>query len=127
MLRLCFETLTDIDSISLRVEIRSADDTPQAVYILKDFCRGTGGETVTADILLDLSSLSEASYRTIYTFYQYNEMDAQAHLECAGGLDLEVERNEAEHNPPWEHRNWGYIRLYGISLAHISAVRKDTV
>ena len=113
-IRLTWENLDDIKDMSMRFEIRSTDNVPQATYLLKEFYSGRKGERAVVDIYVDLSPLADNTYNTMYTFYQVDSAGNNVNLECRTGLCMEVTEYHRQHGLIWEPNNWGYVMLDGI-------------
>ena len=115
-LRLKWENLEDITDANMRFEVRSTDGIPHATFVLEHFYTGKKGEVITADFEIDISSFAEASYNTIYTFYQLDKHGGEAHLDCRSGLGFEVTSSDKVNKLLWEPRKWGYLILNDIKV-----------
>ena len=111
-LRLKFQNVNDSHPAGLRLELRTATGTPLCTYLMDNFYGGgKKGSVVTADLVVDLSSLVPGAYRTAYTFYYKNEYGVPANVDCVRGLGLEIlEGNETDYIK-WDSQNWGWIDM----------------
>ncbi len=121
-IRLSWTNFADLPSTSLRVELRSTDDVPQATYVLLDFYQGAEGESATLDLELETDHLAESTYYMTYTFFQHDEFGNQENMECRRGLTFELVKGEGDEPLIWDSFNWGYVELEGI---HIAALTKS--
>ena len=115
-LRFAWKNQVDVADIGLRIEIRTSENTPIATYVLFDFYSGSKGARAEITAELDLSSLVDSSYQTIYTFFNHSSTGGNQDLDCVQGLSFDVESANANEKLIWKPRTWGYIFMPAPSI-----------
>lgn len=110
-LRLTWENLKQIRDAGLRVEIWTLEKTSVATYILYDFYSGEKGDREELEIELDISTLAEASYRMIYTFFYRSSGGINHDIEGVEGLCFDIENVISSRKLIWRPRAWGHIHM----------------
>lgn len=110
-MRLKWENLKQVLDVGLRIELWTLEKSPVATYVLYDFYSGEKGECQMLDIQLDISSLTESSYRMIYTFFNRSTGGANQDVEGVEGLCFDVENIASGKKLIWRPRAWGYIHM----------------
>jgi lipopolysaccharide transport system ATP-binding protein len=110
-LRLTWENLKQIRDAGLRVELWTLEKTSVATYILYDFYSGEKGDREELEIELDISTLAEASYRMIYTFFYRSSGGINQDIEGVEGLCFDVENLVSSRKLIWRTRAWGHIHM----------------
>ena len=110
-LRLEMDVFQDLPDISLRLEVRSDDDVPQATFIAYDICHQVhAGQSLVCEVTFSPYQLAPAVYHTLYTLFSHDGLGGQQHLDCVTGLPFEVQPDGSERLH-WENDNWGYVEL----------------
>ena len=112
--------LIDIDSISLRVEIRSISEVRFASYVLYDFCSGKKNEMTILEIELDPLMIVEGKYYMAYTFFNHDRVGNQIDLEGRIGLRFEIASAKHTGKLIWHPNLWGFMELDNIEILSIS-------
>ncbi|MDY4220125.1 MAG: ABC transporter ATP-binding protein [Candidatus Faecousia sp.] len=108
-IRFVWQNQCDVSNIGLRIEVRTSENIPIGTYVLFDFYSGTKGDTVELLTELDLSSLVDSSYKTIYTFFNHSNTGGNQDLDCVDGLYFDVESINASQKLIWRTRVWGHV------------------
>ena len=100
----------DVIKLCLRVEISDSVDNVVATTFLYQFTDGNKGENGGVIVDIDISSLKEGTYSTIYTLFTINTCGESEDLDCVIGLNFE-KRIIGEKKLIWHSKSWGSIEL----------------
>lgn len=100
----------DIIKLCLRVEISDSVENVVATSFLYEFTNGNAGENDCITVDIDISSLKEGKYTTIYTLFVINTNGESEDLDCVYGLNFE-KRTIKEKRLIWHSKSWGCIEL----------------
>lgn len=112
--KLVWKNNNDVNSISLRVEIRRHDRSIIGTAFLYEFYSGASKETGEAIIGLDVSSLVPGQYATTYTLFERNQFGTNINLDNVRGLNFEIIDDQTEI--VWDKIHWGCVRFPEIKL-----------
>lgn len=118
MIRISLRANEDVRGLGLRVEIRSANEMKIGTYFYYDICDCRKGETVDIITSQDISSLTDGTYLTYYTFFNRDNSGNNLDLDCVPGLPfIHVDSTPASllH---W-NSNWGFTALDGGELVEV--------
>ena len=115
-LRFVWENQANVANVGLRIEIRTSENMPIATYVLFDFYSGSKGARAEITAELDISSLVDSSYQTIYTFFNHSSTGGNQDLDCVQGLSFDVESVNAGEKLIWKPRLWGHIFMPAPSI-----------
>ena len=117
-LRLSWRNINAADSICLRLELWTLDDSPQASYILRNLRMESHQQEVIYELTLDLSEVVSGEYKMKYTLFYDDEYGNTSNADSVTGLHLEIVKSEAG-SLHWDTAHWGYIRLSGITAERL--------
>lgn len=100
----------DVVKLGMRVEVRDSVEYPVATSLLYNFCDGNVGEEKEITVEINISTLKEGKYKTIYTFFTIDSSDEGVDLDCVDGLDFE-KRSVADRKIVWRSKAWGCLEL----------------
>ena len=110
-IRLKWKNLRDVDEAGLRIELWNLEDVPQATYVLYDFYSGKKDEQTEMEVILDISMVMEAEYKTYLTFFARDTSGNNLDLDCVPSLCFRKTSVGMEKNLVWKTKNWGHIHL----------------
>ena len=117
-LRLCWMNRTAAESICLRLELWTLDDTPQASYVVRNLKMDPRQKEVVYDFRLDISEVVPGEYKMKYTLFYDDAYGNSGNADSVTGLHLEIVRRETD-SLRWDTSHWGYIHLKGIEAERI--------
>ncbi len=101
--------------LCLRVEIFDTTGNGVGASFLYDIESGEAGERGEIDVEMDISSVREGKYSTIYTLFVRDQGGESVDLDCINGLSFE-KRMIAEREIVWKPKSWGCIELPGLAV-----------
>jgi lipopolysaccharide transport system ATP-binding protein len=112
-IHLVWETLKPVESLSIRFEILTLEDIPQATFVASGLCSCKKGEIFEIHLALDLSGIAVGSYKTCYTVFEEEVLGHNQDSDwCPGlGFDLVPSEDTKGIDNIWRPQSWGYIRL----------------
>lgn len=123
-MRLRWEILKPVDSLGIRLEVWSLDNTPQATYIIFEINKSVESGIYEADLLLDLSNLVPASYKFVFTFFEEGILGGNGDVDCITGLVFKISQEESS-SFVWRPKSWGYICLPKPEVQQIRKLDND--
>ena len=118
--RLVWENIQDIKDVSLRIEIRTLNETRLGTYVLYDFCSGEAGKMEEMEAEFEPSVLVEGLYYMAYTFFEHDSRGNQADIESRKGLYFEIVSSKHTGKLEWHPSLWGYMDLEGIEIVSLT-------
>lgn len=115
ILKINFKNNEDIEKLCFRVEIQDDVENPVATAFIYDFYNGYKGEQGEFTVKLDISMLREGKYRTIYTFFERDQMNESIDLDCIIGLPFKKESGKNKEIE-WHASAWGCVELPELIL-----------
>ena len=108
-LRLIFSTTKDLKNIGMKFEVRGEDSSPIATSFNYNICSCDRKKYYEILISYNLRVLVPGRYKTLYTFFQYDQLGSYIDLDCVPGIDFEITDNDMKIQ--WRVSSWGNIRL----------------
>lgn len=115
VLKFTWRYQADIVKLGLRLEIQDNMENPVGTAFLFDFQNGDAGEESGVSVMLDLSSLREGNYKTIYTLFVRGSGGESIDLDCVNGLDFE-KRMINSREILWSRKAWGSVELPQLEM-----------
>lgn len=106
---------TPVVKLCLRVEIFDATGNGVGASFLYDIENGEAGDRGDVEVEMDISSVREGKYSTIYTLFVRDQGGESVDLDCINGLSFE-KRMIAEREIVWKPKSWGCIELPGLTV-----------
>ena len=119
-IRLKWENLQEIKDVSLRIEIRTLNETRLGTYVLYDFCSGESEKPIEMEAEFDPAMLVEGMYYMAYTFFEHDSRGNQADIESRKGLCFEIVSSKHTGKLEWHPNQWGYMDLEGIEIVSLT-------
>ncbi len=117
--KLCFHFSwlyhTPVVKLCLRVEILDATGNGVGASFIYDIENGEAGDRGGINVEMDISSVREGKYSTIYTLFVRDQGGESVDLDCINGLNFE-KRVIAEREIVWKPKSWGCIELPGLTV-----------
>ena len=110
-LRMHWRNIRDVENICLRIEVLSMEDIPIGAYMLYDFYSGRASQECTANIKLDISGFSDATYKMKYNFFYRDANGNNVNIDFARGLCFTKSMLYSPNPIVWDSRHWGHIHL----------------
>ena len=101
--------------LCLRVEILDGAGNGVGASFIYDIGSGDAGERGEITVDMDISSVREGKYSTIYTLFVRDQGGESVDLDCINGLSFE-KRMIAEREIVWKPKSWGCIELPGLEV-----------
>ena len=116
-LRLHVEWLYNMPVVKLclRVEILDSSGNGVGASFLYDIENGDAGDRGEVTVDMDISSVREGKYSTIYTLFVRDQIGESVDLDCINGLSFE-KRIVAEREIVWSSKAWGCIELPKLQM-----------
>ncbi len=114
--------LENVEKIGLRIEIQSMAEQRLGTYVLYDICDGKKGETIEAEVEVDVSRFRENTYKVIYCFFNSFSLGGNLNLDRVEGLSFTRVHKNTPGELTWDFTEWGSLSLEGAS---VTAVRKQ--
>jgi lipopolysaccharide transport system ATP-binding protein len=112
-MHLVWETLKPVESLSIRFEVLTLEDIPQATFVASGLCSCKKGEIFEIHLALDLSGIAVGSYKTCYTVFEEEVLGHNQDIDWCPGLSFDLVPSEDTKGIDniWRPQSWGYIRL----------------
>lgn len=101
--------------LCLRVEILDSAGNGVGASFLYDIESGEAGDRGEIEVEMDISSVREGKYSTIYTLFVRNQGGESVDLDCINGLNFE-KRIVTDREIVWKPKSWGCIELPGLKV-----------
>lgn len=101
----------DVEHVGIRVEILDNEEHPFATAVFYDCFSGEQKEIGEKQFSIDVSSVMNGKYKTIYTVFCVNHYQESIDLDCVKGLDFEIKRQIEDDDMKWKNAAWGNIQL----------------
>ena len=113
---LTWDAYQDLKQIGLRIELQSMSGQMLGTYVFYELADQRKGEEITVKVELDITSLKDATYHTIYCFFLCDEIGNNYNLDRVEGLSFTVTGSQREAELSWDFVNWGHLQLEGRKL-----------
>lgn len=113
-LNFCWKYNSNLENLSLRVEVRDISDSPIGVASTKEIFSGQVGELETLSVRMNIALLAPGKYKTIYTLYQVDGSGNSVDIDCVNGLDFEVIWDDSTLK--WKGQSWGSVSLPELDI-----------
>ncbi|MBQ6451274.1 MAG: ATP-binding cassette domain-containing protein [Solobacterium sp.] len=117
-LRMKLRAYEDIENLGLRVEISSANDVRIGTYFFYDMCSMKAGDVNEITLEMDISSFTDGTYQTIYTFFNTDQAGTNINLDSVNGLSFIHSESLPASRIHWE-AVWGHLALEGGKVLEV--------
>ena len=117
---LSIEAREDTEPMSLRFEVRAADESSIGTSFSFDFVEMKKGEHKTFSMKFNTSGLIPGKYNVVLGLFEKNEMGAYTDIDVVErAIGFEIVDHENELEIAWLKNFWGDMRLNDIELIDI--------
>lgn len=113
-IRLDWINESDVENLSLRMELLHADRSPIGTYVIENFYSGKQGDSESKVFVLDLSSVASGSYAINYNFFIQgiggSQFADRVHGQYFDVINQEMDRIK------WVSANWGSVEFPTIKI-----------
>lgn len=109
-LKLGYKYNNDIKNLSLRIEVRYADDSSIATAFKTNFDSGRAGDIKVKEFEYDISQLAPGDYKTLFVLYDVDENGIYEDFDAIWpGITFKKLPNDNKIDKHWNHHGWGHV------------------
>lgn len=109
-LLLGFRINADVEHVGVRLEI-SDEERTFATALFPDMFDAKTGEDVERQVDIELATIMNGHYHTLYTVYTTDSFGNSVDLDCITGLDISLDDESRNKSLIWNNDKWGNVCL----------------
>lgn len=99
-----------VENLSLRIEVRFADDSSIATAFKTNFDRGEAGEVRIKEFEYDISQLAPGDYKTLFVLYDVDDNGVYDDFDAIWpGITFKKIPKDNKIEKYWNHGGWGHV------------------
>lgn len=104
-----------VSNLCFRFEVYDDVENPIATSFVYNIGEGNPGDIKEFTAKVDISLLKEGKYRSIYTFFERDNMKESVDLDCINGLKF-VKEEPMSKEIEWKSNSWGNVELPALEI-----------